>query len=763
MKKRLLAFLTALLLLPVFSACAEDDAGGPRWQDYNGKKIGVLVGPLMEDTARKYFPDSEVLLLNSYPDCITALLTGKVDAYLGDELGVKAVRAEQPEVDYIRDRIKVNNYSFAFRKNDPKSAALCAEVDSFIAACREDGTIQELDDIWFGSDESRKLVDMSGLTGENGTVKVVTTTTDPPFSYIRDGKNVGYDIDLIVRFCRARGYTPEFGDVDFSARIPAVQSGKYDFTTAMNVTPERQEQALFSAPASQGGIVLAVRAADLALRKDDEDHGTIVGIKELNGARIGVQTGSTFDEIVRENLPEAQLSYFNSYPDMAAALLSGKIDAFPGDEPVIRMMAAEYGYLGILEDHLDNFEFGFVLPKNAAGEKLCGEINEWLASVKKSGELDEIASVWISGTEEEKVVPDYASFPAPNGTLTMAAEAAYAPMCYYRGNEIVGLEVCMAAKFCEAYGYGLRITNMSFDAVLPSVQTGKADFGLSSITITEERAQSVNFSDPYYTGGTVMAVLKSRLPGADGAASGTQAESGLGGIAASFSRTFLREGRWKLFLEGIGTTLLITVLAILFGTVLGFLVFLGCRNGNPAANAITRFCVWLVQGMPMVVLLMILYYIIFGSVSISGIAVAVIGFTLTFGSAVFALLKMGVGTVDRGQYEAAYALGHSSRHTFFRIILPQAIPHILPAYQGEIVSLIKATAVVGYIAVQDLTKMGDIVRSRTYEAFFPLIAVTVIYFVLEMLLSFAVGCIRIRVDPKMRKPEKILKGIDTGN
>ena len=551
--------------------------------------------------------------------------------------------------------------------------------------------------------------------------------------------------------------------MDFSARIPAVQSGKYDFTTAMNVTPERQEQALFSAPASQGGIVLAVRAADLALRKDDEDHGTIVGIKELNGARIGVQTGSTFDEIVRENLPEAQLSYFNSYPDMAAALLSGKIDAFPGDEPVIRMMAAEYGYLGILEDHLDNFEFGFVLPKNAAGEKLCGEINEWLASVKKSGELDEIASVWISGAEEEKVIPDYASFPAPNGTLTMAAETAYAPMCYYRGNEIVGFEVCMAAKFCEDCGYGLRITNMAFDAVLPSVQTGKADFGLSSVTITEERAQSVNFSDPYYTGGTVMAVLKSRLPGADGAGSGTQAESGLGGIAASFSRTFLREGRWKLFLEGIGTTLLITVLAILFGTVLGFLVFLWCRNGNPAANAVTRFCVWLVQGMPMVVLLMILYYIIFGSVSISGIAVAVIGFTLTFGSAVFALLKMGVGTVDRGQYEAAYALGHSSRHTFFRIILPQAIPHILPAYQGEIVSLIKATAVVGYIAVQDLTKMGDIVRSRTYEAFFPLIAVTVIYFVLEMLLGFAVGCIRIRVDPKMRKPEKILKGIDTGN
>ena len=186
-----------------------------------------------------------------------------------------------------------------------------------------------------------------------------------------------------------------------------------------------------------------------------------------------------------------------------------------------------------------------------------------------------------------------------------------------------------------------------------------------------------------------------------------------------------------------------------------------CRNGNPAANTIARFCVWLVQGMPMVVLLMVLFYIVFGKVSISGIVVAVIGFTLTFGSSVFSLMKMGVGTVDRGQYEAAYALGHSNSRTFFRIILPQAIPHILPAYQGEIVGLIKATAVVGYIAVQDLTKIGDIVRSRTYEAFFPLIAVTVIYFVLEGLLNMLVGWLRVRSDPKKRSKARILKGVKT--
>ncbi len=485
--------------------------------DYNGKKIGVLVGPLMEDAAHTYFPDSEYFLFDSYPDCITALLSGKIDGFLGDEPGIKSVHAEQPEVDYIHESLTENNYSFAFRKDDPESAALCEEFNAFLAKCWEDGTMRELDEIWFGVDEARKIVDMSGLTGTNGTIRVVTTATDMPWSYVKDGSIVGYDIDLVVRFCRDRGYALKLGDVDFAGRIPAIQSGKYDFTTDMNVTPEREEEVRFSEPTAHGGIVLAVRSSDLAAASAD-------------------------------------------------------------------------------------------------------------------------------------------------------------------GGE------------------------------------------------TDGRAKKVSF---------------------------------LSSIRMSFEKTFLRESRWKLFVKGVENTLLITILSILLGTALGFGMFMLCRNGNAAANAVTRFCVWLVQGMPMVVLLMVLYYIVFGNVAISGIAVAVVGFTLTFGAAVFALMKMGVGVIDAGQYEAAYALGHSNRRTFYRVILPQAIPHVLPAYRGEIVSLLKATAVVGYIAVQDLTKMGDIVRSRTYEAFFPLIAVTVIYFLMEGITNALIRWLQMQINPKKRSRERILKGVKT--
>ena len=473
-------------------------------------------------------------------------------------------------------------------------------------------------------------------------------------------------------------------------------------------------------------------------------------LSQLNGKQIGIQTGSTFDEIVLETLPDVRISYFNTYPDLAAALEANKIDGFPGDEPVLRLMAAEDPLLTVLPEYMDSFEFGFLLPETESGEKLLGEINAWLESIKENGTLDQLIEKWVDGPQEEKTLPDYTAFPATNGVLTFATDSTYPPMSYFRGNEVIGLEVELAANFCAANGYGLVIRNMNFDGILPAVQNGKVDFAAAGMTITEEREESVNFSIPYYTGGTAMAVLK---------AEEKKDTSFWGELKDSFTKTFLREDRWKLFLEGIGTTLLITALSILFGTALGFGVFMACRKGNPVANGVTRFSMWLVQGMPMVVLLMILYYVIFGRVAIRGVTVAVIGFTMTFGASVYGLMKMGVGAIDRGQYEAAYALGYSSRRTFFRIILPQALPHVFPAYKGEIVGLIKATAIVGYIAVQDLTKMGDIVRSRTYEAFFPLIAVTIIYFILEGLISMLVSRISVNFNPKHRKPAEILKGV----
>ena len=479
----------------------------------------------------------------------------------------------------------------------------------------------------------------------------------------------------------------------------------------------------------------------------------ITSLEDLKapGAKIGVITGSNFPEHVLHSLPEADLQYFDTTADQLNALKNGKIDAFAEDEPVARNMMAQDGAVTYLSEMLEEENYGFIFRKNETGKALCDEVSAFILKIKADGTMDALQKKWFeSGDLSSVPLPDYRELPAVKGTVKLAGIDS-PPLSFMRGGLMGGYDVEVFYLFCKEYGYALEVTDVSVSALLSAVQSGKYDSGCGGISITEERKESMYFSDPDYSGGTVLMVRKA------GAESGGNF---FASIADSFEKTFIREDRYMMFLEGIGTTLLITVLSVIFGTALGFLVFMCCRKGNRFANAVTRFCIWFIHGMPVVVLLMIFFYIIFSKVKIPGTVVSILCFTLIFGSAVFNMLKSGVGAIDRGQTEAAYALGFTDRRTFFRVILPQALPHFMPAYKGEITSLIKATAVVGYVTVQDLTKMGDIVRSQTYDAFFPLIAVAAIYFILAAILIFIVKKIEINVDPRRRSRSKILKGVN---
>ena len=751
--KKLLKTLILLMLLCAFPfkvMAAEENT--VRWQDYNGKRIGVLTGTLMEDAAVKYFPDSEYFYFNSYQDCNAALLAGKIDAYLGDEPMLKTVHAEQKKIDYVHERITSQDYSFAFRKNDEKSAKLCEELNDYLDKIREDGTLQEIDDIWMGIDEDKKQVDMSDLTGENGLIKVVTTSVDMPWSYIKDGKNVGYDIDLIVRFCRDRGYSLEIGDVDYAGRIPAVQSGKFDFSTDMNVTPERSEEVLFSKPTCTGGIALAVRSEDLEVLQKSEvqtSDAEFQTFEELNGKTISMLTGAPFENLISSKVSNVkEFTYFQSSPDMMLAIREKKTDAGLMNNAIADLVANRDPKLTVFPEHLGETAFGLAFAK---GDKRCAEWQKVYDSFPDETK-EELWKKWTGADDSIKKLP-VQDWPGKNGTVNVAACDTVEPMSYMGQNgEMLGLDVETILLIAKELDIHVNITPMDFSAVLSAIGAGKADIGCGSIVITDERKESMDFLE--YQPAAFVFVVRTKE-------AGITDNSFMAGIKESFKKTFIRENRYKLFIDGIITTIIITVLSILFGTVLGFLIFMLCRRDNPAANKIAGFFVWFVQGMPVVVLLMILYYVVFAKFDISGTAVAVIAFTLVFGFGVFGMLKMGVGAIDKGQMEAALSLGYSDIRSFFRIILPQAIPHFLPAYKGEVVALVKATAIVGYIAVQDLTKMGDIVRGRTYEAFFPLIAVAVIYFILGGFLTFIVGRLEILINPKRRKREEVLKGVSS--
>ena len=225
-------------------------------------------------------------------------------------------------------------------------------------------------------------------------------------------------------------------------------------------------------------------------------------------------------------------------------------------------------------------------------------------------------------------------------------------------------------------------------------------------------------------------------------------------VSSSFYNNIIQEKRYLLILHGLKTTVIITVLATLLGTVLGGIVCFMRMSSNKILQMPSRIYISLLRGVPVLVVLMIIYYVVFASVDISPVLIAVIAFGLNFAAYVSEMFRTGVESVDRGQTEAGIAMGFTRVAAFINIVLPQAVQKILPVYKGEMISLLKMTSVVGYIAVHDLTKASDIIRSRTFDAFFPLIMVAVLYFLIAWLLTSALGYMECGTNPKTR-PDRI--------
>lgn len=208
----------------------------------------------------------------------------------------------------------------------------------------------------------------------------------------------------------------------------------------------------------------------------------------------------------------------------------------------------------------------------------------------------------------------------------------------------------------------------------------------------------------------------------------------------SFYENFIVDDRWKYLTDGLKNTLLITILAILIGIVLGFIVAIIRATHDKTGkmkilNFFAKIYLTIIRGTPVVVQLMIIYFVIFGSVNINKVFVAVLAFGLNSGAYVAEIVRSGIMSIDNGQFEAGSSLGLSYRQTMTSIILPQAFKNVLPALANEFIVLLKETSVAGYIAISDLTKGGDVIRSQTYDPFLPLIAVAIIYLIMVMFLT----------------------------
>ena len=207
---------------------------------------------------------------------------------------------------------------------------------------------------------------------------------------------------------------------------------------------------------------------------------------------------------------------------------------------------------------------------------------------------------------------------------------------------------------------------------------------------------------------------------------------------AKLASTFLEDDRYMMLVEGLGNTAVITLGALCIGVVIGALVAIikYCGEGVPALKPLCTLCdiyTTVIRGIPVVVVLLLFYFAFMQSAN--GITVGIVTFGINPGAYMAELMRSGIGAVDAGQMEAGRSLGMSRLQTTVHVILPQAMKNILPAIGNEMIALLKETAVAGYVAVQDLTRAGNLIRNNTFDAFNPLMVVALTYLAIVVALT----------------------------
>lgn len=221
-------------------------------------------------------------------------------------------------------------------------------------------------------------------------------------------------------------------------------------------------------------------------------------------------------------------------------------------------------------------------------------------------------------------------------------------------------------------------------------------------------------------------------------------------LVADFYQNFIEDNRWKYITDGLQNTLKITFFAVLIGIVLGFLVAMirstyESTHKLKILNAVCSVYLTVIRGTPVVVQLMIVYFVVFVAVNPGMVPTAILAFGINSGAYVAEIFRSGISSIERGQFEAGRSLGFNYAQTMWYIIMPQAFKNVVPTLANEFIVLLKETSVAGYIGLQDLTKGGDIIKSRTYSAFMPLIAVALIYLCMVMIFSYLVKLLERRL------------------
>jgi polar amino acid transport system substrate-binding protein len=738
--QRVMRHLPSLGGRPTTGAEAVSGPGRGRTLDtLSDRAIGVLSGSAGDLAARRRFANARFDAMLSAADAALALQAHKIDAFVYDQSVLLNIVGRNPDLEILDEPVASLEIAGALRKD---STALTAEIDHALEELEKEGVLKSLWAKWVESKYSTvPPMPEPPTQGTRGVLRLGTSPDMEPYTFVSNGRIVGMDIELAGLLAQRLGRRLEIVSMNFDALIPALQVGKVDIALSnFNVTEERKKLIAYSRPYIRTPISALVRREGQSAAAPPQENS----IDQYRRGKIGTLLGSAHSTWVSKNLPEATLLEFSSIGDIALAVKAGKVDVALSDSSSLRELMRQDNSFETVGDAL----FGF--PVAAGVRKDSGDLrtrfNLFLADLQAKGIYRQMMERWI-----EKA--DYRMPPLPtggtNGVIRVGMTDGGMPFVGVQDGELVGFEIELVRRFAASVGRKVEFSNMDFAALIPALVSGKVDLIVASIFVTEERKQQIDFTDPYHEETTLVYRFKGAM--GSNATPAVVSKPFLARVRESFENNVLRERRYLLLWDGLKTTVLISIGAALFGTVLGGLVCWMRMAHNALLSGLAKTYIALLRGTPVLVVLMMIFYVVFASVDVHPVLVAILAFGLNFAAYAAEIFRSGIEGIDRGQSEAGIAMGFTRFQTFRFILLPQTLQRILPVYKGEFISLVKMTSIVGYIAVQDLTKASDIIRSRTFDAFFPLVMVAILYFGIAWILMQGLGHLERRTDRRARR------------
>ncbi len=469
-------------------------------------------------------------------------------------------------------------------------------------------------------------------------------------------------------------------------------------------------------------------------------RSTLATANDLQDKRIAVLQGSTHEIYAVKQYPNATVLQYKAPSDMLLAVKSGKADAaiYSRDELVEYMRSnADLAFLG---DTLYSTPVGIGFHQQ--NDELRLAFNRFLAQIKQDGSYNDMIRRWMEqGTTD---MPQNIAAGSGKPLLVGLISDNGLPFTVIKDSRLIGFNIELIDRFSAFMNRKVQYVDMEFGSLIAAASTKKIDMIAAVMAITDERKKRIDFSDPYYNLDSCAFALKKNIVANSSPTAAPP--SFIKHLVTSFQSNIIHEKRYLLILDGLKTTVIISIFATLFGTLLGGLICFMRMSKRTLLSTLAKVYIAILRGMPVLVLLMLIFYVVFASINISPVIVAVIAFGMNFGAYTAEIFRSGIEGIDKGQTEAGISLGFTKTSTFLHIVLPQMVQRVLPVYKGEFISLVKMTSIVGYIAVQDLTKASDIIRSRTFDAFFPLVMVAILYFLISWALMQVMGWLERKTD-----------------